>query len=506
MGILEELGLDCSSSKTVTEMKNELFEIRKRTIHRQNAPNIEKRLRAELLLVNIGDMSSILENITDDSIDASLLLYTYGYAYDNKQLDKDALNDLILAGNKNLAIVKKIMNLVKKNSVLFNRWSAFYTTIGGRTVSNSNRKPKYIVVRSGNEKQTINRPEKKTVVHSFDHDKYNERRIKNEMARENAIEVTRQFLAANAKAQGARIKPSEDGFGGIIVGGKSCPRYFFHISCDGILLGDDKIKNFSDVNPLEAEVIFDSENPARIRRIDLYFDGIRVYSVADYDGLEDKAIQQIKFFANFDLSKNAGMALNSNDYAKALSCYNGIMLDDPDAWAPKFFIPCLKAITNNDFRAIEEHLGECRKTVIKAYDEISGWTDKKVKTEQVSRVCRYSLLAVQSSFICVERKHIYARHRPCDINEKSGEYARAAYACALLAVFIGNQLEARFLDEIPVVKQSMLRAWSDSLPIFEFAIKYSWSVDMAKMIKLYEATKKKYELYGSLSNRSAVNN
>lgn len=484
MGILEELGLDCSSSKTVTEMKNELFEIHKRTVHRQNSPNIEKRLRAELLLVRIGDISSMLDNISDESFDASLLICTYAYMSDNNLLNSDVMNSLIAAANKNLTITEKVMNSLKSDAVLFKRWNDYYKNISGGLDSNSANKPKYRVVRSVVNKQTLKQPDTlKQPVENND--------------LKNAIKATSSYILREMKAKSVRLVATRDRQGSLLVGAEHCRRFIFRVSCIGLFLGDDVCSNYSDDNPLKAEVIIDGKNNSRIRRIDLYSDGYRVFSTSDYDGLTPKAIQEIKRFANFNLANTAGTALKANDFSKALSCYSEIMKDDQDAWSPRFFVPCIKVIicNNND---VINHLADCRRAIILTYDEFSKWSDKNTKQQQVVRVCDYAILASESAWNCAKRANGKTLGFD-DANGKRSEFARISYECALLAALVGNQLEARFMKEIPI-KNSMINAWNKSLSILEDALNNADGADRAQIKQLYDSTKNRYELYGKKLN------
>lgn len=165
-------------------------------------------------------------------------------------------------------------------------------------------------------------------------------------------------------------------------------------------------------------------------------------------------------------------------------------MDYSDDWRAKFWIPCLNTLIGND-----DALSECQKILIPTYDVFASWSNQNSVIKEATKISKYAVLAAESVWNRAKENR----------GLTTKDYAQVSYMCALITTIVGNQLESRFIKDIPLMKTSMLYAWSRGLLIFEDVIKNSEDPDRVQRIKLYESTKSKYEYYHrDLPNKNVI--
>lgn len=215
---------------------------------------MEKRIHAEMLLVQVGEMSSILDSVEDEIVDAALLLYTYAYAYDRDAINDDLIDSLIGAAKKDFKSTEKIMNSYKRSDTgyLFDRWSLYYKSISPVVDR------KYIVVNPVNKIQVtkpITKVVKKNILYA-------------DAATERAKVLVQKYLEGNMHAHKLKITPANCHQRVFSAGGQ---RFFFVVTCEGIVLNENQTATFTEENPLEVEILAEVGDCDQLRRIDLFF-------------------------------------------------------------------------------------------------------------------------------------------------------------------------------------------------------------------------------------------
>ena len=115
MGLLEEMGISEVGELSLDELKGKIFEARKKAVLRQNAANTDKRVKAELMMETISEISTMLDSLADDSVDYALLVNTYAYAHDNGQINKDLKEALVKAAQKDIPNIERITEFYRNN-------------------------------------------------------------------------------------------------------------------------------------------------------------------------------------------------------------------------------------------------------------------------------------------------------------------------------------------------------------------------------------------------------
>lgn len=87
MGIINDLGLN--EIMTKEQISEQLFNVRKKLITRQNSADAQKRTAAELQLDVLSSLQNSIDKMTSDFPDVQIIIGTYGYSADNGKLNKD---------------------------------------------------------------------------------------------------------------------------------------------------------------------------------------------------------------------------------------------------------------------------------------------------------------------------------------------------------------------------------------------------------------------------------
>ena len=134
MGLLEEMGISEVGELSLDELKGKIFEARKKAVLRQNAANTDKRVKAELMMETISEISTMLDSLADDSVDYALLVNTYAYAHDNGQINKDLKEALVKAAQKDIPNIERITEFYRNNGPkeLASDWTNYCGLSGGK--------------------------------------------------------------------------------------------------------------------------------------------------------------------------------------------------------------------------------------------------------------------------------------------------------------------------------------------------------------------------------------
>lgn len=112
MGIINDLGLN--ESMTKEQVSEQLFNVRKKLITRQNSADIQKRSQAELQLDIVSSMQNAIDKM-DDLFDVQVLVATYGFSADNDKLNKDLREAIEAAVSGNGDSAGRIADFVGNN-------------------------------------------------------------------------------------------------------------------------------------------------------------------------------------------------------------------------------------------------------------------------------------------------------------------------------------------------------------------------------------------------------
>jgi len=112
VGIINDLGLN--ENMTKEQISEQLFNVRKKLITRQNSADIQKRSQAELQLDIVSSMQNAI-NKMNDSFDVHVLVATYGFAADNDKLNKDLKEAIEVAASGNGDSAGRIADFVGNN-------------------------------------------------------------------------------------------------------------------------------------------------------------------------------------------------------------------------------------------------------------------------------------------------------------------------------------------------------------------------------------------------------
>lgn len=112
MGIINDLGIN--ESMTKEQISEQLFNVRKKLITRQNSADIQKRSQAELQLDIVSSMQNAIDKM-NASFDVQVLVATYGFAADNDKLNKDLKDAIENAASGNGDSAGRIADFVGNN-------------------------------------------------------------------------------------------------------------------------------------------------------------------------------------------------------------------------------------------------------------------------------------------------------------------------------------------------------------------------------------------------------
>lgn len=87
MGIINEFGLNETMNKE--QVSEQLFDVRKKLVTRQNSADVQKRSQAELQLDLVNSIQNAVDKMASTFPDVQLLIGTYGYSADNGKLNKE---------------------------------------------------------------------------------------------------------------------------------------------------------------------------------------------------------------------------------------------------------------------------------------------------------------------------------------------------------------------------------------------------------------------------------